>query len=296
MLILGAGLNGCLAAMKFKEARILEYLPNPSVHKAVLRFRTEDVSQLLGIPFKKVQVQKGIVINGEFVQPSIRNSNWYAKKVTGMAASRSIDNLEPSIRFIAPDDLHIQLLARLHKRIEVNVNYVPHKRDEPVISTVPLPVLCEKLGLDNPISTERLAKPVHVRTIKFARAELYQTIYYPAIGFPVYRASMTGNTMIIEATSQITSRDCMKVINDFGLESMEHTFGDDVIQQYGKFVPLDDIYRKRLMLKLTAEYGVYSLGRHATWRKLLLDDTPKDLEVIERLIKVDEYDLRIGRK
>jgi hypothetical protein len=35
---------------------------------------------------------------------------------------------------------------------------------------------------------------------------------------------------------------------------------------------------------LTEEHNIYSLGRFATWRQLLLDDLVKDIGVIEKLI------------
>ena len=296
MLILGAGLNGCLAAYRFKNAEIHEYLNTPSVHKAVLRFRSDAVSDLTGIPFKRVEVQKGIVVDGNFVQPNIKLSNLYARKVSGMAIPRSINNLEPSVRWIAPQDFHAQMLTNLRDRIKVGSTYIPSKFDEPVISTIPLPVLCQKLGIDNPISQQEKEKPIHVLTIEFESADVYQTIYYPEHNTQIYRASMTGTMLIIESTSPITSRDAMKIINDFGLYGMTHTFGDRVIQEFGKFVPLENTKRKKLMFGLTKDFGVYSLGRHATWRKLMLDDIPNDLDVIQRLIEVDEYDIRIGKK
>lgn len=296
MLILGAGLNGCLAAYRFKDAEIHEYLNTPSVHKAVLRFRSDAVSDLTGIPFKRVEVQKGIVVDGNFVQPNIKLSNLYARKVSGMAIPRSINNLEPSVRWIAPQDFHARMLTNLRDRIKVGSTYTPSKFDEPVISTIPLPVLCQKLGIDNPISQQEKEKPIHVLTIEFESADVYQTIYYPEHNTQIYRASMTGTMLIIESTSPITSRDAMKIINDFGLYGMTHTFGDRVIQEFGKFVPLNNTKRKKLMCELTKDFGVYSLGRHATWRKLMLDDTPHDLDVIQRLIEVDEYDIRIGKK
>ena len=68
MNIIGAGLTGCLAAYAFKDAVIHEYLKEPRVHKAVLRFRTDEVSKLTGIPFKKVLVHKAVSVSGGFVQ------------------------------------------------------------------------------------------------------------------------------------------------------------------------------------------------------------------------------------
>ena len=295
MLILGAGLNGCIAACKYPEAKIIEYLDTPTVHRAVLRFRSDAVSKITGIPFKEVEVQKGIIYRDQYVGPDIKMSNLYSRKVTGMALPRSIDNLKPSKRWIAPDDFHASLLARFHKRIEVSSKYVPVKIDEPIISTIPLPALCGILGIENPITREEHCKPIYVRTIKIPSADVYQTVYYPEPDLNAYRASMSGNMLIIEGIREVSSRECMKIMSDLGLYGLEHTFMESIVQRFGKFVPMDSIKRKRMMLELTTNHGIYSLGRHATWRKLMLDDLPKDLEVIERLIKIDEYDIRVGR-
>ena len=64
----------------------------------------------------------------------------------------------------------------------------------------------------------------------------------------------------------------------------------------GKFVPLEEEYRKRLMYDLTQKHNIYSLGRHATWRKVLLDDVVQDIDRIERMIKHSAYDLMVGKK
>lgn len=295
MIILGAGLNGCIAAFRFPESKIYEYLPQPTIHKAVLRFRSNKIADITGITFKEVKVHKGIVVGDSFIQPSIKASNLYSRKVTGMAGARSIDNIEPSVRWIAPMDFHAQMLAKLHKRITVSSDYIPNKFDEPIISTIPLPILCEKIGMESPIGPSEKAKPIYVRTIEFESADVYQTIYYPDLSNNIYRASMTGNQLIIESIAQISSREMMRVMDHFGLTGMTHTFAQDFIQQFGKFVPMEDVRRKKLMFELTKNYGIYSLGRFATWRKLLLDDSPRDMDVIERLIQVDEYDLRVGK-
>lgn len=295
MIILGAGLNGCIAAFRFPQARILEYLLGPSIHKAVLRFRSDRVSDITGIPFKKVEVTKGIIMADSFVQPNLKLNNLYSRKVTGCANNRSIDNLEKSTRWIAPDDFHYQMLSKLHNRIELGVDYVPTKLDEPIISTIPLPILCDKIGVECPIETAQQAKPIHVRTIELEDVELYQTIYYPDPRFSIYRASITGSKLIIESIDKITTRELIRVIEHFGLTGMVYRNDKEFVQQFGKFIPLEEVKRKKLMYELTHLYGVYSLGRHATWRKILLDDSVHDMDVIERMIQLDEYDLRVGR-
>jgi hypothetical protein len=61
-------------------------------------------------------------------------------------------------------------------------------------------------------------------------------------------------------------------------------------QKYGKITPIDDRVRKDFMLHLSKKYNIYSLGRFATWRQILLDDVCKDLRVIESLINSGGYD------
>ena len=62
----------------------------------------------------------------------------------------------------------------------------------------------------------------------------------------------------------------------------------------GKIVPLPDAARKRLLFRLTHEHGIYSLGRFATWRNVLLDDVVNDIAVIKRLARSgDAYVARL---
>ena len=43
------------------------------------------------------------------------------------------------------------------------------------------------------------------------------------------------------------------------------------------------------------KYGIYSLGRHATWRKILLDDVVGDIERIQSMMKTSAYDRMLGK-
>ena len=48
---------------------------------------------------------------------------------------------------------------------------------------------------------------------------------------------------------------------------------------------MDEKIRKSFIVRATKDFGIYSLGRFATWRPgLLLDDCVKDIRVITRLI------------
>lgn len=298
MNIIGAGLTGLLAAYAFKDAVIHEYLKAPRVHKAVLRFRTEEVSKLTGIPFKKVLVHKAVSVSGGFVTPNLRHMNHYSLKVTGGYSERSIGNLEPAVRYIAPVDFHQQMLDHHKDRIFYGSDVPLTEMSTPVISTLPLSVLVDRFKLDAQLPKEALASaPIYVTTVDFSHCDLYQTVYFPELETPVYRASMTGNQLIIESMRPISDDTVRKVIDTFGLSGGKiSSIGcSNVEQKIGKFEPLEEEYRKQLMFDITSALGIYSLGRHATWRKILLDDVVNDIKRIETMLKTSAYDRMLGK-
>ena len=86
--IVGAGLAGLLAAHAWPGASLVEAAARPTeVHKAVLRFRTRNVANLVGIEFRAVRVHKGIWQSTKFVEPNIRSANLYAQKVQAHCAA-----------------------------------------------------------------------------------------------------------------------------------------------------------------------------------------------------------------
>ena len=149
MKIIGAGLAGLLAAHAWPQAAILEAQSEPrGMHKALLRFRSEVVSKLTGIEFKPVTVRKGIWNNDEYVEPTIRLANMYAQKVTGeLVGDRSIWNLDPVQRFIAPETFYEQLLDAVGKRVCWNTPLAHEDFNEPLVSTAPLPIMLDTLGI-----------------------------------------------------------------------------------------------------------------------------------------------------
>jgi hypothetical protein len=78
----------------------------------------------------------------------------------------------------------------------------------------------------------------------------------------------------------------------FGIYSLGDDLGTSE-QRYGKIVPLPAEPRRALLTRLTTQHGVYSLGRFATWRNVLLDDVVNDLAVIRKLLRASEYDHRL---
>jgi hypothetical protein len=298
--IIGAGLAGLIAAHAWPRATIVEASPQPTVnHRALLRFRTDAVARLTGIEFRQVRVHKGIVLEGEFVGPSIRAANLYARKVLGHAkGDRSIWNLAPVDRYIAPDTLYEQLVESAADRIVWNTKATFQSNDaqHKVVSTAPLPVTLRAVGIEP--GAEFCRAGIRVMRWRVPGVELFQTIYFPGDETPVYRASFTGDTLIAELVEG-QDIDEVDVLIDlgaaFGLHVMEADPLGEVKQTYGKIQPISDAARKELLFRLTHEHGIYSLGRFATWRNILLDDVVDDISVIKRLSHADSrYALKIA--
>lgn len=292
--IVGAGLSGLIAAHIWPQAKIYEVSPSPlEQHKALLRFRSDVVAQVTGIEFKRVKVRKGIWAENSFQQPSIRLSNMYSRKCLGrIEPERSIWNIEPAERFIAPDDLYMQLVDNCGHRIQWDSDYSFVGSNEPCISTIPMPVIVRKMGMH--IESEFHRAPITVQRFRLDGVDAYQTIYFPEGHHSVYRASITGDMLIVEHSGEADDHWFAEIEAAFGLPSfysVAEPLGE-VEQKYGKIVPISEAQRKKVVFALTHDYNIFSLGRFATWRNILLDDVVGDAAVIKRLMRHNSaYDL-----
>ena len=296
-LIVGAGFTGLLAAHAWPNAKILEAAASPQgTHKALMRFRTDAVSSLTGIPFRKVHVKKGIFSNGEFTQPNVKVANQYAQKVIGKVVDRSIWDISPADRYVAPPDFYEQLVDAVGDRIEWGHRFDPALEWEcPVINTAPLSIILKQLRV--PFASDFRRAPVRVRRWRVPNADVYQTVYFPDPDTPIYRASITGDLLIVEESvngyDKPESMPLYYVGAAFGLDTNALEPLDDTQQQFGKVDSLPARQRKDILFALTQTYNLYSLGRFATWRNILLDDVVQDIHVIKRLLKSGTaYDAR----
>jgi len=307
MIILGAGLSGCLSGVINPTARIYESSAGTnSDHQAVLRFRSDAVSKQTGIPFKKVRVHKFIWWDGVQVCTP-RLANMYSKKVTGSYMSRSIWNLESVDRWIAPHDFHQILAERCHDQIQFGANISDIKQidmvreKEPVISTLPMYTLAEILNYQ-PIPKFSF-KSIYVTRYEIEDCDVYQTVYFPDPKTPLYRATITGNNLIIESTKSQKMEPGTAIVN-LEIEMIRSAFGihganffligkSDHEQRHGKISPIPDEWRKEFILRATIDHGIFSLGRYATWRNILIDDVLEDIYVIRKLIEQSYYNLTL---
>lgn len=295
MLIVGAGLSGLMAACLIPEAEVMEASEEKTQgsHRALLRFRSPDVGHALGIPFKKVTVNKGIFFDDEFQQPSIQLANLYSKKVMQRVADRSIWKTETVERYIAPDDLYERMLARVRNRVRFDARLVDASppRFGPIISTMPMPAMAKIVKAENVPDFSYSA--IAVERFRVKDCDVYQTVYFPGAETTVYRASITGNMLIVEHVAPhgiIAGPERMReVLLAFGLYPREVEPLEASTQRFGKIAPVDDVWRRAFIRDLSVQHGIYSLGRFATWRNVLLDDVLQDIRVIQRLVEGDSY-------
>lgn len=295
MIIIGAGISGLLAATQFQTAKVFESRARGEPgHKALLRFRSSAVGDAVGIEFRKVRVHKGIWRDGRHIAPSIKVANQYSQKVLGRLGDRSIWSVEPSDRYVAPDDFIDQLIERVGPRIEWDapVQVADWQRTSsvsamPIISTIPMSEVVRQLDLKK--HPDFSYKGIHVSRFKIDDADVFQTIYFPSPDTDVYRASMTGDTLIIESMGDsLTHKEYSDVLDAFGIDQVSAPL-ENASQRFGKIAPIDDAWRRKFIVELTQRLNVYSLGRFAIWRNVLADDVLNDIGVIKKLLKGDAY-------
>lgn len=295
--IIGAGLSGLIAATQFPHAQVYEANgPEHVAHRALLRFRTDSLSRLVGIPFRKVTVRKAIWYRGQHREPNVAFANQYSRKTNGGYLSRSIWQLDPVERFIAPEDLQLQLIQMAERRIHWNS---PFSMDdfqdskEPIISTMPMPLLARIAKYPFALSNDDFrSASIEVDRYRLNGADVFQTVYYPDPDMAAYRASITGNLLIIERVkgAEGLHMEFEAILSSFGLLPADVTpIEKGHTQRFGKIAPIDDRARRDFIYQMTVQHQIYSLGRFATWRNILLDDVVQDVAIIKRLINQGHY-------
>jgi hypothetical protein len=298
--IIGAGMAGLLAATMLRRYRPVVYerqssLPNN--HHALLRFPTTAVSLATGIPFQRVLAHKGIWDGEKVVNaPTIPLVNSYSRNaLRGAIENRSIWRMQPvEERWLAPRDFIQQLADGAEIEYEsmdalvgckgaIATNY---------ISTVPLPTLLKLREFEgmSPDGVSFDSIPIYVQTADLdISPDVCQTIYNAGPDFSWYRATVQNSQAIVESTN----------VGSFLTDILDHIFsiGSGRIkglpkshtQQFGKIRCSDNEARRALIFHLTQRFNLYSLGRFATWRQILLDDVIQDIRRIEAMIHSSPY-------
>lgn len=293
MIIVGAGLSGLLAARMLannNDVNIIERQEKlPNNHSALLRFRTDAVSKAIDIPFHKVEINKAIYSDEKIRNyVTIADMNAYSLRVTGKVSSRSIVDLTPGERWIAPDDLISQLSTNVLRNCSIAYDTAFVFNEQPTISTIPMPDLMRILKY--PKAPKFEYRSIWTINCYIEDCDVYQTLYFPYIydclPFP-YRATITGNrlTLEFEFEPKIESHINIKSILNLLYIPVNYTDVEVKQQPYGKIVSIDEIERKSFIVWASDTHNIYSLGRFATWRPgVLLDDIIHDIEVIKMFL------------
>lgn len=303
MKIIGAGMAGLLAANIFRKYKPTIYEASsslPDSHKAVLRHRSNEISKATAIPFKKVEIIKEVCKEGGWMTkfPSLELINQYSMKVIGEFQPRSIANNQTTERFISPDSFVQDLAIGCDIKFNNPINEFDVGNEFPIISTMPVMNLLRILGKENELEKFDFSfKTIIAARIEIKNCNLYQTIYFPNPHDLPYRISITGNVAIYESMEDHVPEKVIltDLISRLGTYFGIHTNLDIETftvskMKYGKINNLknqDDL--KELIGKITKEYNIYSLGRFATWRNILLDDVLNDIFVIQKLIENRGY-------
>lgn len=306
MRIIGAGLAGLLTAnlLRHKNPVVLEkQAALPNNHSAVLRFRSSIISDVTGIPFRKVQVLKASL---PWLNP-VADALAYAEKNTGsMRSDRSIPmQMTSAERYIAPQNLIRQLADGLNIRYEVQHPGDAESRIDgmgpPIISTIPMPALMEMLGYSKKPTFDFIPGCNLCATV--LHCDAYASLYIPNPFYPFSRISLTGDEIVAEIPNLHSTEHFDDYELIFVAAGLLGIHRDRVInismkrQGYAKILPIDEGERTRFITWATDEYNIYSLGRYACWRPgLLLDDLVQDIRLIERWINGYRIDGRYGRK
>lgn len=297
MIIVGAGLAGLLCGALNPGSTIFESKSENEIsHKALFRLRSDRISELTGIPFKKVTVTKGIWFENENVPMSPRMAHLYSKKVSGKITDRSITNIDTCTRYIPPEDF-IQQLRNKNTHIKYDFDHPFAEGEIPIISTIPMPILAHKLGDKNnqEFNQNCSGKRIFINQFRVKNCNSYSTMYYPG-NDPFYRVSLNDNILIIESISEIREGEFDIIIKSMGLSwvDISESIVDNHIQPLGKINEIDNRLRSDFITKMTVENNIYSLGRFATWRPgILLDDICEDIFVIRKLIEGGNYAVKL---
>lgn len=292
--IYGAGMAGLLAGVilsKKFNIQIIEKQPKlEKKHFALLRFKDNSIEEATGIQCQKVTIKKAICYSNQLYKESnILFDNLYSKKVTNKILDRSIGNLQSGTRYIPPHDFYEQLIELNKGKIQLNTEV--KELEENAISTIPLFNMYKNFKKDN---IQFQHKSIYVKCFKCYHINVHQTIYFPEeiAQYSAYRISIIGDRIICECISpQTPSSTLLYQINKaFGISSKYiRTESMDINeQQLGKIIPINEQQRQTILYNLTEQHGIYSLGRYACWRNIMLPDVVKDIHKISNWISMKQ--------
>jgi len=319
LLILGAGLSGVIAAgaVRADDVTILEEKRKGSSglndHFAIMRFRDQNIGRYLGCYLEEIIVRKSVLRDDGSISDvaTIRESNQYSLKLYGDLSQRSLSELGFYKRFILTEDISLSektvhygsKVKSISEGREVMTENGETFKYDICISTIPMAYTLALCGLSSSDEFSFESKRVAVwrADLKFS-STVHQTLYLPSPSLKAYRATIEGQSLIVEYIPEegqgSLEHELEAIMCGFGIGTGD--FKDERVleQKLGKLIPIPDDLRKSIILKLTDDFNIYSLGRHAIWKSIRTDQLIKDIERIKEMINVGKerrhYESRIN--
>lgn len=292
--VIGAGHAGLIAAQMLRRELydVTVYERNnelPLNHVSVLRFRTDALQKALGVPLKKVRVIKDVVDSRGIIADSLS----YAKKVTGEYRTDRSVPIEPEVveRYIYDGNLSEFLSQGLNISYGVDIKEFPDWLFGPhsTISTIPMD------SFTGGVTKEEFKRTSSTCiTARLIGVDAYLSAYVSNPDSYIARISVTGSLIQVDLSQEVVESVSVHAAQSILAEAYEllgiSLIDDqDVRVHYGsstKLLPIDERERKRIIMKLTDEFNIYSVGRQATWRpKLLLDDVVDDVRKVIMMLR-----------
>jgi len=302
LLIIGGGFAGYLAHKVFSDYNPLVFEASEEAHifknhKAVLRFKDPKITRFFYTDLKLIQVYKQILYKEQLYSNSnIMFNNLYSRKLYGCIGTRSLNTLGLCERIVLKDKDKIKIPAESlfynHKAISIKPGKITFECEtsfgyDICISTIPLPKMLELCGIVSTLGAYTRSAPIYITRYKLNfPSTVHQTIYVPEFEYRTYRMTIERDNLIIEAHEmQADETEINYLVKFFGISP--HNLcpnPEEHKMENGKIECLDDLARKKYIMKLTQDFSIYSFGRYGIWKPIRSEDMISDLERLKYLI------------
>lgn len=322
IVIIGAGLAGAIAysALRHYKPLVLEAGPERdqmNVHPAVMRLRDPSVAQFIGARFEEITVQKAIFFNGRtYNEPNIFFNNLYSMKLYRELGRRSLKDLGDNKRFILPEGYPVPDNIQWNTHVkEISAGEILWNEDgseydyrsipyDYCISTLPMTKMVDEICVPDCaifLGDQFRSLPVHVMHLSLPfPSTVHQTVYFPSPGTQIYRITVSGRSVIVEAMDTFNVDEAENLIMDaFGIGDVDNEGRKTFTMPIGKMMAINEDQRRRYIIWLTEQHKVFSFGRFSVWKPLRTDQLLGDIEKIKRWISAtdveNQYDLRLNK-
>lgn len=279
--IIGAGLTGLVAAKILEDRQPLIIERNAAIYdpNRRMRFRTPVLAQFARQPLESVLIEKGYE---KWLNP-VADGMSYSRKCYGISINTADLLVSTGMhqRYVSAPDLVTALATSAKIEFNTEYDFKSKQKEELVISTLPMPVLMEKLDYESSLDF-RTYRTVRVRA-KVKNFDAYLSLLLPSPRTIASRVILMGNELEIEiprpeldeagvnawfaswgdADWMNCARRAMESIGDNQPEFIEPPVAE--IDSHPKFLAVSHDERMKFMTWARNEHNIASVGKFAQW-------------------------------